>query len=133
MPPFSARLLAVDSFIDDNWVVYEIRHYLTRDEKDVYEEWHTRLRDIKARIAIDRRINRIELGNFGDHKFCRDGVWELRIDVGQGYRVYYASREHRLSCSSAEGTNEHKRPTSDMPVPAGKTGKAERIEGGTNS
>lgn len=43
-----------------------------------------------ARIAIDRRINRLELENFGDHKFCRDGVWELRIDVGPGYRVYYA-------------------------------------------
>ena len=32
----------------------------------------------------------MELENFGDHRFCRDGVWELRIDVGQGYRVYYA-------------------------------------------
>ena len=32
----------------------------------------------------------MELGNFGDHKFCRDGVWELRIDEGPGYRVYYA-------------------------------------------
>jgi putative addiction module killer protein len=32
----------------------------------------------------------MELGNFGDHKFCRDGVWELRVDVGAGYRVYYA-------------------------------------------
>lgn len=31
----------------------------------------------------------MELGNFGDHKFCRDGVWELRIDVGAGYRIYY--------------------------------------------
>jgi putative addiction module killer protein len=67
--------------------VYEIRHYLTSDEKDLYLEWHRKLRD---RIAIDRRINRIELGNFGDHKFCRDGVRELRIDVGPGYRVYYA-------------------------------------------
>jgi putative addiction module killer protein len=70
--------------------VYEIRHYLTRDGRDVYEEWHSELRDLKARIAIDRRINRIELGNFGDHKFCRDGVWELRVDFGPGYRVYYA-------------------------------------------
>jgi len=70
--------------------VYEIRHYLTRNEKDVYMEWRRQLRDGKAKIAVDRRINRIELGNFGDHKFCRDGVWELRIDVGQGYRVYYA-------------------------------------------
>lgn len=47
-------------------------------------------RNTTARIAIDRRVNRVEQGNFGDHKFCRDGVWELRIDVGVGYRVYYA-------------------------------------------
>jgi putative addiction module killer protein len=70
--------------------VYEIRHYLTRSEKDFFMEWRRQLRDTKAKIAVDRRINRIELGNFGDHKFCRDGVWELRIDVGPGYRVYYA-------------------------------------------
>ena len=37
-----------------------------------------------------KRVNRVEQGNFGDHKFCRDGVWELRVDVGAGYRVYYA-------------------------------------------
>jgi putative addiction module killer protein len=70
--------------------VYEIRHYLTPDQRDIYLEWHRKLRDSKARIAIDRCIYWIELGNFGDHKFCRDGVWELRIDVGPGYRVYYA-------------------------------------------
>jgi putative addiction module killer protein len=70
--------------------MYEIRHYLTPNEKDVFMAWRRQLRDGKAKIAIDRRINRIELGNFGDHRFCRDGVWELRIDVGPGYRVYYA-------------------------------------------
>lgn len=64
--------------------MYEIRHYLTLDGKDVYLDWLRKLRDVTARIAIDRRANRIELGNFGDHKFCRDGVWELRIDVGAG-------------------------------------------------
>lgn len=41
-------------------------------------------------MSIDRRIYRLEQGNFGEHKFCRDGVWELRVDVGAGYRVYYA-------------------------------------------
>ena len=70
--------------------MYEIRHYLTKDQRDLFMEWRRQLRDAKAAIAVDRRINRIELGNFGDHKFCRDGVWELRIDVGAGYRVYYA-------------------------------------------
>ena len=54
--------------------MFEIRRYLTPDEKDVVAEWLRSLRDIKARIAIDRRINRLELENFGDHKFCRDGV-----------------------------------------------------------
>lgn len=70
--------------------MYEIRHFLSREGRDVVAEWQRGLRDAKARIAIDRRINRMELGNFGDHKFCRDGVWELRIDVGPGYRLYYA-------------------------------------------
>ena len=70
--------------------MYEIRHYLTHNNKDVFMEWRKRLRDTQAKIAIDRRVNRIELGNFGDHRICREGVWELRIDVGPGYRVYYA-------------------------------------------
>ena len=39
---------------------------------------------------IQRRIDRIVNENFGDHKFCQQGVWELRIDFGPGYRVYYA-------------------------------------------
>jgi putative addiction module killer protein len=70
--------------------MYTIRHYLTPDEKDVYLTWLKKLRDVVAKIQIVKRVNRIELGNFGDHKLCRGGVWELRIDVGAGYRVYYA-------------------------------------------
>lgn len=70
--------------------MYQIRHYLTHDEKDIFLDWFSKLRDMTAKITINRRVNRIEQGNFGDHKFCRDGVWELRIDIGAGYRVYYA-------------------------------------------
>ena len=76
--------------------MYEIRHYLTVDGKDHFLDWRRKQRDTTARIAIDRRVNRIEKGNFGDHKFCRDGVWELRIDVGAGYRVYYAIAEKKI-------------------------------------
>jgi putative addiction module killer protein len=69
---------------------FEIRRYHTRESRCPFEEWLDSLRDSKAQIAIERRINRLESGNFGDCKFCRDGVWELRIEMGPGYRVYYA-------------------------------------------
>lgn len=68
----------------------EIRHYLTSSGKDPYQQWLDKLKDLKGRVVIQRRIDRVANGNFGDHKFCRDGVWELRIDFGPGYRVYYA-------------------------------------------
>lgn len=76
--------------------MYEIRHYLTEDERDLYLDWLKRLRDPIAKVQIIKRVNRIEQGNFGDHKFCRDGVWEMRIDAGAGYRVYYARSGSRI-------------------------------------
>ena len=70
--------------------MFVVRHYLTEDERDLYQEWLKKLRDPIAKLQVVRRVNRVESGNFGDHKFCREGVWELRIDQGAGYRVYYA-------------------------------------------
>ena len=77
-------------FINDNKDMHQIRHYLDPNGRDHFAEWRDQVRDTKARIAIDRRVMRLELGNFGDHKPLREGVWELRIDVGAGYRIYYA-------------------------------------------
>ena len=68
----------------------EIRHYLTASGRDLFQEWLNDLGDLKGRVIIQRRIDRIVNENFGDHRFCQDGVWELRIDFGPGYRVYYA-------------------------------------------
>jgi putative addiction module killer protein len=68
----------------------EIRHYLAASGEDLYQQWLDKLKDLQGRVAIQRRVDRLAGGNFGDHKFCRDGVWELRVDYGPGYRVYYA-------------------------------------------
>jgi putative addiction module killer protein len=68
----------------------EIRHYLTASGRDPYQEWLDKLKDLTGRIAIQRRVDRIAEGNFGDHKPLQEGVCELRIDHGPGYRVYYA-------------------------------------------
>ncbi len=68
----------------------EIRQYLTRSGKNVFEEWFESLRDPKAEGRIAVRIARLAAGNFGDCRALSEGVWELRIDWGPGYRVYYA-------------------------------------------
>ena len=61
-----------------------------------FERWLKKLRDRRARIAIASRVERIEDGNFGDHHTVGGGVSELRINVGQGYRVYYTIRNSTL-------------------------------------
>ena len=70
--------------------MYTVRHYLTDEQRDIFQEWLKKVRDPLAKGQIIRRVGRMAEGNFGDHKFCRDGVWALRIDQGAGYRVYYA-------------------------------------------
>lgn len=59
---------------------------------EIFERWLRRLRDQRAKASIVVRLRRIEEGNFGDHRGVGGGVGELRIDVGQGYRVYYIVR-----------------------------------------
>ncbi len=70
--------------------VREIRHYVSRAGKDVFDEWLSQLADACAQAKIASRINRLAAGNFGDCRSLRQGVSELRIDWGPGYRVYYA-------------------------------------------
>ncbi len=71
-------------------VVTHVRHYVTRAGKDVFDDWLSRLPDVRTQAKIAARINRIAAGNFGDCKPLGQGLWELRVDWGPGYRVYYA-------------------------------------------
>jgi putative addiction module killer protein len=65
--------------------------YVTNTGKVPYQEWLRRLKNKTAKASVIRRILRIELGDLGDHKRVGDGVSELRIDVGPGYRVYFGT------------------------------------------
>jgi putative addiction module killer protein len=69
---------------------YEVRHFRAADGTDVFGEWFDALRDRQAQQRVAVRVDRLELGLFGDAKALREGVCELRIDHGPGYRVYYA-------------------------------------------
>jgi putative addiction module killer protein len=57
-----------------------------------FDKWLKRLRDERAIGIIARRIDRLHTGNFGDFKPVGEGVKELRIDTGPGYRVYFVQR-----------------------------------------
>ena len=83
--------------MDYNTVVVEIR------QTEVYARWFRRLRDRLARVRIDSRIRRMSLGNFGDVRPVGEGVSEIRIDYGPGYRVYYTQRGQALVVLLAGG------------------------------
>jgi putative addiction module killer protein len=57
-----------------------------------FKTWHGSLRAPMARARITSRLRLAEQGNLGDWKFLRDGVSEMRIDVGPGYRLYFTRR-----------------------------------------
>lgn len=57
-----------------------------------FSQWLTKLKDMRARITIVRRIERAQSGNLGDVKSVGESVYEMRIDMGPGYRLYYTMR-----------------------------------------
>ena len=61
-----------------------------------FSGWLRRLRDVNAVVRIVGRIRRMELGNSGDTRSVGQGVLEMRIDYGPGYRVYYVHRGVRI-------------------------------------
>ncbi|MBS3029855.1 MAG: type II toxin-antitoxin system RelE/ParE family toxin [Dolichospermum sp. DET50] len=67
----------------------EIQRYIKPDGKIPFDDWFDNLRDIKAQIKINKRLNRVNLGNLGDYRALREGVFELKIDYGSGYRIYF--------------------------------------------
>jgi len=70
--------------------ILKIITYSTSTKKEPFTDWLDDL-EIRTQAIILTRLSRITLGNFGDCKFLKnaDGVWELRIDNGPGYRVYF--------------------------------------------
>lgn len=64
--------------------------YKTKDGKEPFQTWRESLRDKVTRARIDRRLEYVAQGNYGDYKAVSDGVYELRFFFGAGYRVYFA-------------------------------------------
>ena len=61
-------------------------------QTEIFDNWFKSLKDRKAKARVQARIDRLELGNFGDVAPVGEGVSEPRIHYGPGYRVYFAQR-----------------------------------------
>ena len=73
-------------------------------QTEVISNWFRKLRDHNARARIQIRIRRLSLGNFGDVKPVGDGISELRIDYGPGYRIYLQQKGNFLVLLLAGGS-----------------------------
>jgi putative addiction module killer protein len=75
---------------------WQLREYITRAGRNPFGEWLQSITDKTTRARIRTRISRLRLGNFGDCRSVGEGVHELRLDFGPGYRVYYSRVGARL-------------------------------------
>jgi len=74
---------------------YNITMYLIK-QTEIFSKWLLKLKDTKAKVAILRRIQRVQEGNFGDYKAVSSEISELRITTGPGYRVYYTKQNEEI-------------------------------------
>ena len=77
---------------------------------EVFDKWSAKLKDRQAAMAIALRLARVANGNFGDTKIIGEGVSELRIFVGPGYRIYYTIRNNEvviLLCGGDKSTQQN--------------------------
>ena len=68
----------------------EVDTYHTSSEKEPFTAWLDSIRDKTTRGRIERRMDRVENGNMGDYKRLGTNLYELRLDFGPGYRIYFS-------------------------------------------
>lgn len=94
--------------------MYEMRRVLSANDIDIYQKWLDSIRDRKAVLKIMGRIDRAEQGHFGVHKSVGDGVSELVIDYGPGYRIYYAIQGREVIILLGGGTKDQQQTDIDQ-------------------
>ena len=65
-------------------------------QTSIFSKWLSKLKDVKGKVSVLRRVDRMRLGNFGDHKPVGNNISELRIQTGPGYRVYYTKKNDEI-------------------------------------
>ena len=92
----------------------ELRYYITEDGRSPMAEWRNSLRDKTTQVKIDVRIARLRLGNLSGSKTVGDGVHELILDFGPGYRIYFAPRGKEIVVLLCGGTKKRQQRDIDL-------------------
>lgn len=74
----------------------EVQYHQTPSGREPFTEWYDSLRDLKTQNRIDKRLERIERGNLGEYKSVGDGVFELILNFGPGYRIYFGEVDRTI-------------------------------------
>jgi putative addiction module killer protein len=85
----------------------QIAEYIAPNNKAPFRTWMDKLKDKRTKVAIHRRITRLRAGLLGHVNTVGDGVHEIKIDLGAGYRVYFANDGDTLVillCGGSKGT-----------------------------
>lgn len=77
-------------------MIKELRNYRTTEGREPFIDWLNSLKDRVGRANITNRLNRVALGNYGDCEPVGEGVYELRVHYGPGYRVYFAEQQETI-------------------------------------
>lgn len=76
--------------------MYEVEHVLSANGVDIYQAWLDTVRDTRFKARITTRVDRAALGHFGDTEPVGDGVHEMKLDFGPGFRVYYVVHSRKV-------------------------------------
>ena len=74
----------------------ELRLYRTSAGRSPFSEWYDSIQDLNLQSRIDKRLEQIANGNFGDHRTVGEGVFELRFHFGPGYRIYFGEVDNTI-------------------------------------
>ena len=91
----------------------KVENYMTSDGGDVFHDWLDGLVDQRTKILIDKTVAKIRLGNLGDHKSVGEGVQEIRLDHGPGYRIYLGEYGNTLVILLCGGTKKRQQQSID--------------------
>jgi putative addiction module killer protein len=74
----------------------QLEIYVTENGRIPFTDWLESLKDKTARFRIKERLDRVSLGNLGDYKSIGEGVYELRLTFGPGYRIYFGQEGEKI-------------------------------------